>query len=225
MYILAHVGLLAYRPNLCICNPNPEQSDLLSHSSLTWNQSRDPLFLRWPPSARRGGDSPSRRRSSSSAGPRPCGRRSPSLPPSARLVRRPSRHPLPAARRGPSQPPVVPPSAHLHRSLTPPLLVAAAAPLGFFAARGVCGSSVRLYLLLARGGAAPLFWICRPPVAACRRRPLPPSSRRAPPPAPVLTAASAPPPTLLQLCLPVMCGSNLGLQVCWGLILGCWRLD
>ena len=53
----------------------------------------------------------------------------------------------------------------------------------------------------------------------------PPSSRRAPPPAPVLTAASAPLPTLLQLCLPVMCGSNLGLQVCWGLILGCWRLD
>jgi len=109
MYILAHVGLLAYRPNLCICNPNPEQSDLLSHSSLTWNQSRDPLFLRWPPSARRGGDSPSRRRSSSSAGPRPCGRRSPSLPPPARLCCRPPpvaapprRHPslpYPASRR------------------------------------------------------------------------------------------------------------------------------
>ena len=26
MYILAHVGLLSYRPNLCICNPNTEQS-------------------------------------------------------------------------------------------------------------------------------------------------------------------------------------------------------
>ena len=35
MYILAHVGLLAYRPNLCICNPNTKQSRYRCHFSLT----------------------------------------------------------------------------------------------------------------------------------------------------------------------------------------------
>ena len=56
---LAHVGLLAYRPNLCICNPNSESIHCVSHCSVTWNQSRDPLFPLL--SARRGGDSPRRR--------------------------------------------------------------------------------------------------------------------------------------------------------------------
>ena len=46
---------------------------------------------------------------------------------------------------------VVPPSARLRRSLTPPLLAAAATPSVFCGKGGVCGSSVCLYLLLARG--------------------------------------------------------------------------
>ena len=92
----------------------------LSTSQVTWYHSQDPLFPP-PPSARRAGDSTRRRRSSSSAssssaGLRPCGRRSPSLPPSARLCYcpppvaapppgRPSRpFPLPVA--APCSPPV-----------------------------------------------------------------------------------------------------------------------
>ena len=179
---LAHVGLLAYRPNLCICNPNSESIHCVSHCSVTWNQSRDPLFplpsVRWLPSDRRGGDSPRRRRSSSSRSAQPvaavAGRHHPSLPyPASR--RRSARRSSASRRR--SRGPVFISAAR--GAVRPPALLRRESPSARLRCRGSIGAR-RPILISARRGGRPA------PPSTSRPRVRPPSAPRRPCSSPLL---------------------------------------